>query len=152
MNFALDTKWAKTRGLKIVSIALGSVTLPEEDQEMIKQVQRNAAFRDPSMAGATLVGAQADAMKAAAGNPHGAVNGFMGMNMANNMAGNISGFYNMANNNTPDNSWTCKCGTVNSGKFCSNCGSPKPEGPWTCSCGSVNTGKFCPNCGNKKPE
>lgn len=152
MNFALDTKWAKTRGLKIVSIALGSVTLPEEDQEMIKQVQRNAALRDPSMAGATLVGAQADAMKAAAGNPHGAVNGFMGMNMANNMAGNISGFYNMANNNTPDNSWTCKCGTVNSGKFCSNCGSPKPEGPWTCSCGSVNTGKFCPNCGNKKPE
>ena len=152
MNFALDAKWAKTRGLKIVSIALGSVTLPEEDQEMIKQVQRNAALRDPSMAGATLVGAQADAMKAAAGNPHGAVNGFMGMNMANNMAGNISGFYNMANNNTPDNSWTCKCGTVNSGKFCSNCGSPKPEGPWTCSCGSVNTGKFCPNCGNKKPE
>ena len=152
MNFALDTKWAKTRGLKIVSIALGSVTLPEEDQEMIKQVQRNAALRDPSMAGATLVGAQADAMKAAAGNPHGAVNGFMGMNMANNMAGNISGFYNMANNNTPDNSWTCKCGTVNSGKFCSNCGSPKPEGPWACSCGSVNTGKFYPNCGNKKPE
>ena len=104
------------------------------------------------MAGATLVGAQADAMRAAANNPHGAVNGFMGMNMANNMGGNVSAFYNMGNNSTANNSWTCKCGTVNNGKFCSNCGLPKPEGPWTCSCGSVNTGKFCPNCGNKKPE
>ena len=47
--------------------------------------------------------------------------------------------------------WLCACGTKNTGKFCSNCGSAKPE-EWTCSCGAVNSGKFCPNCGSPKPE
>lgn len=38
MNAALSAKWEELRGLKVVSIALGSVTLPEEDAEMIKQL------------------------------------------------------------------------------------------------------------------
>lgn len=48
-------------------------------------------------------------------------------------------------------SWTCSCGSVNTGKFCPECGSPAPAAEWTCSCGSVNKGKFCPNCGNARP-
>ena len=87
MNSALSAKWGELRGLKVVSIALGSVTLPEEDAEMIKQAQRTAIMKDPTMAAATLVGAQADAMKAAASNEAGAMTGFMGMGMAMN-AGN----------------------------------------------------------------
>ena len=62
-----------------------------------------------------------------------------------------------------DGAWECTCGTINTGKFCAECGSKKPEamptpapavddGSWNCSCGSVNTGKFCPECGSKKPE
>ena len=54
----------------------------------------------------------------------------------------------------PANSWTCSCGAVNTGKFCTNCGSKAPEpasAEWTCSCGAVNTGKFCPNCGSQRP-
>ncbi len=48
-------------------------------------------------------------------------------------------------------SWTCQCGSVNSGKFCSECGSPRPaSGPWTCSCGTVNSGKFCSECGKPR--
>lgn len=82
MNEALSSKWGELRGLKVVSVALGSVTLPDEDAEMIKQAQRVAIMKDPTMAAATLVGAQADAMKAAAENPGGAMTGFMGVGMA----------------------------------------------------------------------
>ena len=92
MNSALSAKWGELRGLKVVSIALGSVTLPEEDAEMIKQAQRTAIMKDPTMAAATLVGAQADAMKAAASNEAGAMTGFMGMGMAMN-AGGMGGMY-----------------------------------------------------------
>ena len=51
--------------------------------------------------------------------------------------------------------WTCSCGTINTGNFCSNCGSAKPQPKeskdWTCSCGTVNAGNFCSNCGKAKP-
>lgn len=51
----------------------------------------------------------------------------------------------------PAAGWTCGCGHVNTGKFCSECGSPKPaDGPWTCGCGHVNTGKFCSECGKPR--
>lgn len=179
MNTALSAKWGELRGLQVVSIALGSVTLPEEDAEMIKQAQRTAIMRDPTMAAATLVGAQADAMKAAAANEGGAMNGFIGMGMAMNAGGmNAQNLFAMGQQQaqqqmqqpmqpiqqqvpsaapTPSapaaNAWKCACGTMATGKFCPECGSPKPadEG-WTCSCGAVNKGKFCQNCGTKKPE
>jgi membrane protease subunit (stomatin/prohibitin family) len=47
--------------------------------------------------------------------------------------------------------WTCACGAVNTGKFCTECGATKPNDGWICACGSVNKGKFCPECGAKKP-
>ena len=48
--------------------------------------------------------------------------------------------------------WTCACGhSGNTGKFCSECGQPKPAAEWNCSCGTVNKGKFCSNCGSKRP-
>lgn len=52
--------------------------------------------------------------------------------------------------NAAGGAWTCGCGHVNTGKFCSECGSPKPAGPWTCSCGTVNSGKFCSECGRPR--
>ncbi len=48
-------------------------------------------------------------------------------------------------------SWTCACGNVNTGKFCSECGTPKPSEEWTCSCGNVNKGNFCSECGKPRP-
>ena len=169
MNTALSAKWGELRGLKVVSIALGSVTLPDEDAEMIKQAQRTAIMRDPTMAAATLVGAQADAMKAAASNSAGAMTGFMGMGMAMNAGGgmNAQNLFAMDQQQAQAASqqaasqqavpaaggWTCSCGVVATGKFCPECGSPKPAADgWTCSCGEVNKGKFCQNCGAKKPE
>ena len=174
MNTALSEKWGTLRGLKVVSIALGSVILPDEDAELIKQAQRTAIMRDPTMAAATLVGAQADAMKTAAGNEAGAMTGFMGMGMAMNAAGggmNAQNLFAMGQQQqaqqaaqTPQSTpapqaapaaggWKCACGTTVTGNFCPNCGTKRPaedEG-WTCSCGAVNKGKFCPNCGAKKP-
>lgn len=50
--------------------------------------------------------------------------------------------------------WTCECGHVNTGKFCSECGKPMPApaaSEWTCTCGHVNTGKFCSECGKPAP-
>ncbi len=163
MNQALSAKWGELRGLTVVSVALGSVTLPEEDAEMIKQAQRTAIMRDPTMAAATLVGAQADAMKAAAENDAGAMTGFMGMGMAMNAGGvNAQNLFAMGEKQQaaqpqqtpaqqPANGWKCACGAANEGKFCTECGAKKPEEGWKCSCGSVNKGKFCPECGAKKP-
>ena len=160
MNEALSSKWSSLRGLQVVSIALGSVTLPEEDAQLIKQLQRTAIMRDPTMAAATLVGAQADAMKAAASNEGGAMTGFMGMGMAMNAGGmNAQNLFAMgqqqqqAASAPAANGWKCNCGATATGKFCPECGSPKPAdgGSWTCSCGTANTGKFCQNCGSKKP-
>ena len=87
MNEALTRKWRETRGIAVVSIGMNPVTLPDEDAQMIKEAQRTAIMRDPSMAAATLAGAQADAMKAAASNSAGAMTGFMGMGMANQAGG-----------------------------------------------------------------
>lgn len=161
MNTALSSKWSELRGLKVVSVALNPITLPEEDAEMIKQAQRTAIMRDPSMAAATLVGAQADAMKAAASNENGAMTGFMGMGMAMNAGGgmNAQGLFEMAGkekaaSNTANGaaSWKCSCGTEVNGNFCPECGAKRPsERGWKCSCGQTNLGKFCTNCGEKKP-
>jgi len=176
MNEALTAKWSQLRGLSVVSIALNPITLPEEDQELIKQAQRTAIMRDPTMAGATLVGAQADAMRAAAANEGGAMNGFIGMGMAMNAGGmggmNAQNLFAMGQQQQAQQpqqpvqqaqqpaapaqgAWTCACGTQVTGKFCPNCGKPKPEpaaaGGWTCDCGAVNQGKFCQNCGKPKP-
>ena len=159
MNETLTEKWSQTRGLAIVSIAMNPITLPEEDAALIKQAQHTAIMRDPSMAAATLVGAQAEAMKTAAGNEAGSMMGFMGLNMANQAGGaNTQGLFNMASQQNQQaqtdssHSWTCTCGTVNTGKFCVECGKPHSNAPWICSCGQENTGKFCSNCGKEKPQ
>lgn len=155
MNEALSAKWLKLRGLRVVSVALGSVTLPEEDAEMIKRLQRTAVMRDPTMAGATLVESQADAMRTAAGNKAGAMTGFMGMGMAQNAGGmDTQSLYAMGKRQASPagEKWTCTCGTVASGNFCPQCGSPRPgQRGWTCACGAVNQGRFCTQCGAKKP-
>ena len=165
MNEALTKKWLETRGLAEVSIAMNPVTLPEEDAQLIKNAQKNAILRDPTMAAATLAGAQADAMKSAASNTAGAMTGFMGMGMAGQAGGaNMQNLYQMgaqqqaaqaAQNMQPASmagTWKCECGAENTGKFCSECGKPKPQQEeWICSCGAVNTGKFCSECGSPRP-
>ena len=158
MNQALSTKWGAQRGISVVTVGVNSVTASAEDEATIKELQKSAVFRNTNMAAAHMVQAQAEAMKSAAANENGAMMGFMGMNMAQAAGGfNAAQLYQMNQQpaapapaaQAPANGWTCKCGTVNTGKFCTECGSAQG---WTCKCGAVNKGKFCPECGAKKPE
>ena len=163
LNEVLSKKWRDLRGIEIVSFGVSSVTADEEDEQMLKELQRNAAFMDPTRAAAHLVGSQGDAMKMAANNQGGAAMAFMGMNMAGQAGGmNAGNLFAMGQQQAAQQpaapaapaGWTCACGHAgNTGKFCAECGQPKPApaGEWKCACGAVNTGKFCAECGQPKP-
>ncbi len=165
MNAALSKKWGELRGLQVVSVAMNPITLSEEDQDLIKKAQHAAIMRDPTMAAATLVEAQSQAMKDAANNAGGAMNGFMGFGMAQQAGGvNAQNLFAMGQQQqaaapaTPEApkaaAWRCACGAENTGKFCVECGAKRPDSPegWKCpTCGAVNKGKFCMECGAKKP-
>ena len=165
LNEVLSSKWGNLRGMTISSFNMNPPTLPKEDQEMITNLQRTAVMRNPGMAAATLVDAQANAMKTAAGNAGGAMMGFMGMNMAQQQGGlNAQQLFGMAQQQSAQQpvqpqqaapaagAWKCSCGASNTGNFCMNCGKGKPaDNFWTCSCGAQNKGKFCQNCGKPKP-
>jgi len=153
----LKPDWTETRGIELVKLTINSLSIPEDQRKKITEWEENAMTTNPMMAGSRLVGAQADAMRTAAANENGAMQGFMGMGMAMNQGGaNAQNLFAMGQTQQPQpatqNGWKCACGAVNTGKFCSECGTKKPEADgWTCTCGAVNKGKFCSECGAKKP-
>ena len=146
MNQQLSAKWSDLRGLVVVSVALGSVTLPEEDQQLIKQTQRGATLSNPALAAGVMAGATANAMENAAKNEGGAMNGFVGMGMAMNTGGStINGLFQQAaqqqqqqgvpQQGVPQQAAPAAA-PVPGAKFCSQCGKPVTPGA-----------KFCAECG-----
>ena len=152
LNEVLSGSWANTRGIKVEAFGVNTIAASPEDEAMIKELQKAAVMRDPTMAAA-----QSDAMRAAAANEGGAMAGFMGMGLTGMAGGmNAGNLFQMGasqqpagaapsspsppSNATPDTAakadgmtasaatsgWTCSCGAANTGKFCMECGKPHP--------------------------
>ena len=166
LNDVLSKKWRDLRGIEIVSFGVSSVRANEADEEKLQKIQMGTAIGGrPDIAMGMAADAASDAMRMAAQNEGGgAAMGLFGMQMAGQAgAGLYQQAAQMAAQRPAQNvgrpaapatgTWTCACGTANTGKFCQNCGKPKPAatGAWTCSCGTQNTGKFCTNCGKPRP-
>ncbi len=177
LNEELSHEWKERRGIEIAAFGVNTISAPEDQEQMIRDLQKAAVMANPAMAAANIASAQSDAMRTAAANPAGAAMGFMGMGMASGMGGmNAAQLFGQASQaqqapaqaqpagaagavaagtgTAAGAAWTCSCGAQNTGKFCGNCGSPKPEaaGPWFCTnCGTQNTGNFCSGCGSKRP-
>ena len=168
----------RDRGLRLESFAVESVTL---DDDSLKKIDNYELSSNSYMQQGTLVGSYSNAIQDAANNAGGATNGFMGigmMNMAGGGMGISGGVFNgqgtsfdspvdpfgntqnaSANNenknvNPSSEGVKCpKCGTMITGKFCTECGKKRPEvnsGVKKCpNCGVDANGKFCTECGTK---
>ena len=155
LNEVLSKKWRDLRGIEIVSFGVSSVAADPEDEARLKELQRNATFRDPSMAMAQMYGSSSDAMKMAASNANGAAMGFLGMGMAQQASGiNTANMMQMAQQQQMAQMQQQMAAQQAAQQQAP--AAPAPAAPaadsWTCSCGAVATGKFCPECGAKKPE
>ncbi|MCI8995496.1 MAG: SPFH domain-containing protein [Lachnospiraceae bacterium] len=175
LNQVLSQKWSGLRGISIVSFGINSVKASEEDEAMLKELQRTAVYRNPNMAAAQLVGAQADAMKMAASNSSGAMMGFMGMNMAAQAGGaSAQSLFQMgaqqgmqptqqqAGYGQPaqQQAGYSQPATQQQAGYSQqppaqpggrSTDAQPPVYGWTCSCGVFNKGKFCMECGQPKP-
>ena len=160
LNRQLSAKWRDTRGIEIVSAGVSSIAASEEDEKRIKELQLTAAFKDPTMAAAHLVNAQATAMQNAASNANGAAMGFYGLNAAGSaMSGiDIANLYAAAQAQNTSQTQNTAAQTNVQAQSAAQTGSASSSGTsaaaasWICaSCGTENYGKFCTECGTKKP-
>ena len=167
MADVLDADWNDLRGIEVCSVGLASISYDDESKALINMRNKGSMMSDPTIREGFVQSSVAQGMQAAGSNTSGAANAFMGMGMGMNAAGGFMSAASQTNaaqmaqqqaaqqaaqQNQAANGWKCSCGTVNTGNFCSGCGSKKPENTsWTCSCGTTNTGRFCSNCGSPKP-
>ncbi len=170
MASELDNDWKAMRGMEVLSVGIASVSYDEESKNLINMRNQGAMLGDASIREGYVQGAMARGFEAAGSNANGSAQAFMGMGMGMNAGGGFMAAASQSNQAqiardaeqkkaaadaaAAANGWTCACGAVNTGKFCSDCGAKKPEaaGSWKCACGATNTGKFCSECGAKKPE
>lgn len=165
MATVLDEDWKNLRGIEVISVGISSLSYDDESKELINMRNRGAMLSDANIREGYVQGSVAKGIESAGSNTAGAAQAFMGVGMGMQSAGgfmqaasetNRSQMQNNANAQQTADSWTCSCGNVSKGKFCSQCGKPKPqetaENGWVCSCGNKNTGKFCSQCGKPKPE
>ena len=161
----LDEDWKNLRGFEVLSVGLASVSYDEDSKKLINMRNQGAMLGDATVREAYVQSAVARGIENAGSNTAGAGQAFMGVGMGMGAAGGFMASASATNAAQMERDaqkksaqqaaggWTCACGAVNSGKFCSECGAKKPEavGSWTCTCGAVNSGKFCSECGSARP-
>ncbi|MBO5335816.1 MAG: SPFH domain-containing protein [Lachnospiraceae bacterium] len=167
VNEELSSLWSELRGIEIVTLNINSVKASEEDEKMIKDLQKTAVFRNAGMAAANLSTAQAEAMKMAASNTAtGPMMAFANMNMANMVGGmNANQLFQMDAQNQAmmqqqqmmqnQQMNAAPMGGMNQSANggAQAAASQAPVLGWSCSCGQGdNRGKFCTNCGSPKPS
>ncbi len=142
----LDADWKENRGFEIQSVGIASVSYDDESKELINMRNKGAMLGDPSVREGYVQGSVARGIEAAGSNSAGAAQAFMGMGIGMSGAGGFMAAASESNRAqmaekkaAPAGGWTCSCGSVNTGKFCPECGAKKPE----------NKASFCTNCGAK---
>jgi len=142
----------RKRGLKIETFIIQAAIPTEEAKARIEEYEFSASSH---MQKGKLVDSYAEAVKGAASNEAGSLNGFMGIGMMNMNTGNLFGNVAAGTMNvepqkaqTPNN-WKCDCGAINTGKFCSECGKPKEKKCPKCETINSSEAKFCKECGEK---
>ena len=158
----LDGEWKSNRGMEVQSVGIASISYDDESTKLINLRNQGAMLGDPAVREGYVQGSIARGMEAAGSNANGSMAGFMGMGVGMSASGGFMGAASAANakqmenknfERIKSNEWKCECGSVNTGKFCSECGKVKPaDGTWKCECGAVNTGKCCSECGNRRPS
>lgn len=158
LNDELSAEWKDRRGMEIVSFGISSMTLSEEDEAMIKELQKAAALRDPSLGAGYITSSTGTAIKDAANNPGGAMLGVAGVNMVQQTGGATAAqLYQMAGQQPAQQAgaFCPSCGkAVPAGAaFCPSCGKPVAPATWVCpKCGKQgNDGNFCSACGTPRP-
>ena len=173
----LEDTWG-SQGINVERVSIASATPTEESAAAIKAVQGDRLYAmNPAMQGARANAAASEAIKTAAGNEAGAMTGFMGMGFLNqggsmfgaNLSAQSQAGQTMESMNVvgggvaapepkeeakPEGVTCPKCGALITGKFCTECGTPRPEetAEKVCpKCGEkvAPDAKFCMNCGEK---
>lgn len=161
MASELDEGWKCARGFEVQSVGVASVSYDDESKELINMRNKGAMLGDPNVREGYVQGSVARGFEAAGSNTGGAANAFVGMGMGMGAGGGFMASASETNRRQMEreaakpqakNGWSCSCGNVNEGNFCSSCGAKKPAADsWTCACGCTSTGKFCPECGSPRP-
>ncbi len=179
MSNTLDEDWKKARGMEVQSVGIAGISYDEESTKLINMRNQGAMMSDPNIREGFVQSSVAKGMQAAGSNPNGSGTAFMGLGMGMNAAGNFMGSASQtnlqqmqmqqqfqqqqvtesgavgANIRATSDTWSCSCGTVNTGKFCTECGAKRP-GELKCKCNKCGyqpdmnkpLPKFCPECGD----
>ena len=146
MNNVLDADWKEKYGLEITDVALSDINLTEKSMARVNKIDDANIFADKDLQSGLMASASADAIKAAASNESGAMNGFVGMNMAGLTGSNL---IDAVNDSKEGEVVKKETNTPEPGTLFDKKEEVKEEAKTEQVVAGVSGAKFCPNCGTK---